>query len=104
MTDFFKTEGIIHQTSCIETPEQNGLVERKHQHIMNVTRALLFQSSLSQNFWNFAVLYAVNLINCLPTPFLKDSTPFEILYGNAFDMRHLHVFGCLCYVSTISAN
>ena len=104
MTDIFKTEAIIHQTSCIETPEQNGLVERKHQHIMNVTRALLFQSNLSQNFWNFVVLYVVNLINCLPTPFLKDSTPFEILYGNAFDMRQLHVFGCLCYVSTISAN
>jgi len=46
MTNFFKTEGIIHQTSCIETPKQNGLVERKHQHIMNVTRALLFQFNL----------------------------------------------------------
>jgi len=30
MINFFKTKGIIHQTSCIETPEQNGLVERKH--------------------------------------------------------------------------
>ena len=104
MLQFFNTEGIIHQTSCIETPEQNGLVERKHQHILNVTRTLLFQSNLPQNFWNYVVQYVVTLINCLPIPFLKNSSPFEILHDHSFNMNQLHVFGCLCYVSTISAN
>jgi len=28
MKDFFASKGILHQTSCIETPEQNGIVER----------------------------------------------------------------------------
>ena len=104
MIQFFNTEGVIHQTSCVETPKQNCLVERKHQHILNVTRALLFQSKLSQNFWNFAVQYAITLINCLPTPFRKNSTAFEILYEHPFDMKQLHVFGCLCYASTITTN
>jgi len=104
MIQFFNTKGIIHQTSCVETPEQNGLLDRKHQHILNVTRALLFQSKLTQNFWNFDVQYVVTLINCLPTPFIKNFTPFEILYEHPFDMKQLHIFGCLCYAFTITAN
>lgn len=71
MINFFNTEGIVHQTSCVETPEQNGIVERKHQHILNVTRALIFQANIPMSFWNYAVIYAVFLINHIPTPISK---------------------------------
>jgi len=53
MKDFFSSKGIIHQTTCVETPKQNGIVERKHQHLFNVTCALLFQANLPPSFLGF---------------------------------------------------
>nr|KYP41196.1 Copia protein [Cajanus cajan] len=102
MNQFFASTGIIHQTTCIETPQQNGIVEHKHQHLLNVTRALLFQSYLPPTFWSFALLHATFIINCFPTPFLKNKTPYELLYTHLFDLSSLKVFGCLCYISTIT--
>ncbi|XP_074293736.1 uncharacterized protein LOC141620880 [Silene latifolia] len=51
LVSYFKEHGIIHQTSMVKTPQQNARVERKHRHILNVARALRFQSSLPVDFW-----------------------------------------------------
>ena len=103
LNQFFNSKGIIHQTSCIETPQQNGRVERKHQHLLNVARALLFQSKLPKLFWSYAVLHATFLINRIPTPLLKDQSPHELLFSSKPDLLILKPFGCLCYASTLVA-
>lgn len=42
LSSYFHEQGIVHQTSCLGTLQQNGRAERKHRHILNVARALLF--------------------------------------------------------------
>jgi hypothetical protein len=99
--DFYSSKGIVHQTSCVETPQQNGRVERKHQHLLNVGRSLLFQSKLPKQFWSYAVVHAAFIINRVNTPLLASKSPYHLLYNKPPDLSELKVFGSLCYASTL---
>ena len=101
--DFFCSKGIISYHSCVETPEQNSVVKRKHQHILNIARAFLFQSYVPLCYWGDCILTAVYLINRTPSPLLANKTPFELLHNKKPSYAHLRTFGCLCYCFTLSS-
>jgi len=44
MVQLYSEKGILHQTSCIYTHQQNGWVDKKHRHILNIARAFRFQA------------------------------------------------------------
>ncbi|XP_010436367.1 PREDICTED: uncharacterized protein LOC104720097 [Camelina sativa] len=98
---FFDSQGIIHQTSCVATPQQNGRVERKHRHILNVVRSLLLEAKLPARFWGESILAATHLINCTPSVLLLGKSPFEVLFQKPPAYDDLRTFGCLYYAHKV---
>lgn len=75
LAPYFRDTGIIHQTSCMYTSQQNGKVKRKHLHNLNVARIYLFQSWLPVGFWGESILASAHMINRMPTPVLDGKIP-----------------------------
>ncbi|XP_020704869.2 uncharacterized protein LOC110115833 [Dendrobium catenatum] len=96
-TKLLNHHGIHHQLTCPYTPEQNGIAERKHRHLIETTRTLLHASNLSLKFWLEALLTANYLINRLPSKTLNFDNPYNLLHGHQPSYNHLKTFGCLCY-------
>lgn len=44
MASFFAVFGILHETSCPHTPEQNGVAESKHGHIIQTSITVVQQA------------------------------------------------------------
>jgi histone deacetylase 1/2 len=96
---YFRRIGIQHRVSCPHTSQQNGIVERKHRHLVETGLALLAHSSLPLRFWDEAFLTACYLINRMPTPVLNNTTPITRLLNQSPDYSFLRTFGCACWPS-----
>lgn len=79
MKDFCIEKGLVHQTSCAYTPEQNGVAERKNRFILEITRAIMLDSKVPNHFWPEAVATSVYLLNRLPTKALDLKNPLQML-------------------------
>lgn len=94
----FLTElGIVHRVICPHTHHQNGVVERKHRHIVDLGLTLLSQASLPLTYWDFAFSTAVYLVNRLPFVSIQSQVPYCLLFKSMPDYKFLKVFGCACF-------
>lgn len=66
-------------------------------YILEMARALKFQSGLSNEFWEECVLTYVHIMNRLPSSVLNNKSPYEVLYKKSPDYANLRAFGCLVF-------
>ena len=81
MHGFFLKHGICFRKSCPDTQQQKGVAERKHRHLLEMTRSFLIDSSIPASFCLDALSDAVYTINGLPTPLLHAKLPYEVLFA-----------------------
>ena len=97
-SNFLSEHGILHQTSCPDTPPQNGVAERKNRHILEVARSLMFTMNVPKFLWSEAVMTATYLINRMPSRVMGMKSPCEMLMGENTFLVPPKVFGCTCFV------
>ncbi|XP_077254152.1 uncharacterized protein LOC143893080 [Tasmannia lanceolata] len=102
--EFLSSRGILHQSSCAHTFQQNGVAERKLRSLLDGARTLLFQMRVPKTYWADAVLTACYLANRLPSSVLGGTSPFSILRptSDPFPLTP-RVFGCLCFVHVLGS-
>lgn len=73
---YLKSQGTIPRYTVHDTPEQNGVAENVHQHIMNSVRVNLHTAKLPNRLWWHAAQYAVYILNRTPKSAINLHTPY----------------------------
>ena len=98
-TDYLDTLGISYSCSPRDTPELNGVSERKNRTHNEMTLCMLTRSGLDRRFWYDAYRVAQMLCNRLPTKTANGyMTPYEFINGAPPNMEYFRIWGCKCYV------
>ena len=88
---------IIHETTAPYSHASNGVAERKNRTLIELTNAMLIESSASLHFWGEAILTACHVLNRAPHK-KSHITAFEMWKGHKPNLEYLRVLGCLAYV------
>ncbi|PNX69219.1 equilibrative nucleoside transporter 3-like protein, partial [Trifolium pratense] len=94
---FCESNGIKHEVTAPYTPQHNDIAERKNRIIVNMVRSMIKEKGLPTYLWGEATATAAYLLNRCPTKRLENVTPEEAWSGIKPCVKHLRVFGSLCF-------
>jgi transposase InsO family protein len=92
--DYCDEKGIKHEFSAKYTPQQNRVVERNNQTVIDMVRSLLSEYNVSDSFWAEAISIVCHALNRLYCHRLLKKTPNELLFGRKPNISYFWVFGC----------
>src|SRR5947209_17401543 len=91
MHNYLAENGIHHETTTADTPQQNGVAERFNRTLIESVRALIHASAIPKNLWAEISSTAAYIWNRTPTNANKGLTPFERWFGTKPDISHLRI-------------
>nr|GEW31688.1 retrovirus-related Pol polyprotein from transposon TNT 1-94 [Tanacetum cinerariifolium] len=95
---YFAAEGILHQTSVAQTPEQNDVVERQNRTLVEAARTMLSAAKVPLFFWAEVIATTCFTQNCSLLIPRHEETPYHIINDQKPSVKFFHIFGSLCYI------
>ena len=78
------------QYTMPETPQQNGVAERRNRTLMDMVRSMVSNTTLPKSMWDEALKIAIYILNCVPSKAVP-KTPFELWTGRKPSINHFRV-------------
>jgi hypothetical protein len=88
-TLYLKSKGTTQKSIVHDTPQHNGVAERRNCTIVEQIRALLHASGLPKTLWGEVACHVVWLLNRTTTKAVDGKTPYEAVFGKKPDLRHM---------------
>ena len=99
LQDYFKSKGVHHEMTNPYTPQENSISKQMNRTLIEMACAMLSDTGLPNAYWGDAILYAMHILNRVPTRALDgDLTPHEAFTGNKPSVAHLRIFGCKVHI------
>nr|GEW12901.1 zinc finger, CCHC-type [Tanacetum cinerariifolium] len=98
LSKFFDEVGITQQIFAARTTQQNGVVERKNQNLVEAARTMLTFANRPLFLWAESIATACFTQNRSIINKCFDKTPFELMNKRKPNIKFFHVFGCKCYL------
>ncbi|QRV96367.1 Pol polyprotein/retrotransposon [Ceratobasidium sp. AG-Ba] len=98
MAAYLADAGILHQTTCPNSSQQNGVAERFFRTLLDRIRCMLAEAKMPWGWWAEAAMTAVYIYNRVPHSHLSDSrAPLSVWLDKPISVRNIRVFGSTCY-------
>jgi hypothetical protein len=98
---FYEEARVRRNTTAPYSPQQNGVVERRNQTVVEMAWSLMKSMGVPAMFWAEAVRTAVHILNRSLMRSLKGVTPYEAWRGKKPRVDYLRMFGCTAHVKLV---
>ncbi|CAI7890807.1 unnamed protein product [Closterium sp. NIES-53] len=102
--DICRGEGIILSFTLPDSPQKNGIVERRIGLVMEVARTSMIHAAAPHFLWLFAVPYAAHQLNPWPRVSLPETSPTLRWTGKVDDALVFMVWGSRAFVRDSSTD
>ncbi|CAI5940967.1 unnamed protein product [Closterium sp. NIES-64] len=104
LRDYCRAQGIRQTFTLPDSPQQNGIAERRIGMVMDVARTSMMHAAAPHFLWPFAVRYAAHQLNLHPRVSRPAMSPVLLWTGKVGDASAFRVWGSRAFVRDLSAD